>query len=130
MILREFESNCDPSFSVLARTTWSTVNQVSGPSPYTGDLVKSADQVVELIKPLVEQKKYLKNFFDKASRYVLLKQDIKRGLFYFIPYSVILVKFTNSLVRSRPLKEIGAEQVLSISCHAATCKLTSLIVTH
>ena len=26
--------------------------------------------------------------------------------------SVILVKFTNSLVRSRPLKEIGAEQVI------------------
>jgi len=70
---------------VLARTTWPTVNQVSGPSPYTGDLVKSADQVVELVKPLVEQKKYLKNFFDKASRYVLLKQDIKRGLFISYP---------------------------------------------
>jgi hypothetical protein len=27
--------------------------------------------------------------------------------------SIILVKFTNSLVRSRPLKEIGAEQVAS-----------------
>jgi hypothetical protein len=26
-------------------------------------------------------------------------------------HSIILVKFTNSLVRSRPLKEIGAEQV-------------------
>lgn len=28
--------------------------------------------------------------------------------------SVILVKFTNSLVKSRPLKEIGAEQVREI----------------
>ncbi|KAF9479029.1 hypothetical protein BDN70DRAFT_921489 [Pholiota conissans] len=93
VILREFESGCDPAFIALARTSWSTVNQVSGPSPYTGDLVKAAEQVIELIKPLIEQKKYLRNLFDKAS-------------------SIILVKFTNSLVRSRPLKEIGAEQLL------------------
>ncbi|KDR67572.1 hypothetical protein GALMADRAFT_79772 [Galerina marginata CBS 339.88] len=93
VILREFENNCDPSFITLSRTSWSTVNQVSGPSPYTGELVKAAEQVVESIKPLIEQKKYLRNIFDKAS-------------------SIILVKFTNSLVRSRPLKEIGAEQLL------------------
>ncbi|KAJ3505368.1 hypothetical protein NLJ89_g7457 [Agrocybe chaxingu] len=93
IILREFETNCEPAFAALSRTSWPTVNQVSGQSPYTTDLVKAADQVVETIKPLVEQKKYLRNFFDKAS-------------------SVILVKFTNSLVRSRPLKEIGAEQLL------------------
>ncbi|PPQ89469.1 hypothetical protein CVT25_011995 [Psilocybe cyanescens] len=93
VILREFEANCDPSFITLGRTSWSTVNQVSGPSPYTGELVKMAEQVVEYIKPLIEQKKYLRNIFDKTS-------------------SIILVKFTNSLVRSRPLKEIGAEQLL------------------
>jgi len=55
--------------------------------------VKAAEQVVDFIQPLIEQKKYLRNLFDKAS-------------------SIILVKFTNSLVRSRPLKEIGAEQLL------------------
>ncbi|KAF9523511.1 Vps53-like protein [Crepidotus variabilis] len=93
VLLREFETNCDPAFTALTRTSWSAVNQVSGQSPCTNDLVKAAEQVVELIKPLIEQKKYLRNFFDKAS-------------------SVILVKFTNSLVRSRPLKEIGAEQLL------------------
>lgn len=70
MILREFESGCDPSFITLGRTSWSTVNQVSGPSPYTGELVKAAEQVIETIKPLIEQKKYLRNLFDKASRYV------------------------------------------------------------
>ncbi|KAH9484873.1 Vacuolar protein sorting-associated protein 53-like protein [Psilocybe cubensis] len=93
VILREFEANCDPSFTTLSRMSWSSINQVSGPSPYTGELVKSAEQVVEYIKPRIEQKKYLRNIFDKAS-------------------SIILVKFTNSLVRSRPLKEIGAEQLL------------------
>ncbi|KAJ2922569.1 hypothetical protein H1R20_g14519, partial [Candolleomyces eurysporus] len=91
--LREFELICDASFIALARMSWATVNQVTGPSAYTGELVKAAEQVTELIKPLVEQKKYLRNFFDKAC-------------------SLILVKFTNSLVRSRPLKEIGAEQLL------------------
>lgn len=29
----------------------------------------------------------------------------------FVIISLILAKFTNALVRSRPLKEIGAEQV-------------------
>ncbi|TEB37202.1 hypothetical protein FA13DRAFT_1682098 [Coprinellus micaceus] len=91
--LRELEVVCDPPFITLARTSWSTISQVSGPSAYTGDLVKSAEQVTELMKPLIEQKKYLRNFFDKAC-------------------SLILVKFTNSVVRSRPLKEIGAEQLL------------------
>ncbi|KAF4621282.1 hypothetical protein D9613_000203 [Agrocybe pediades] len=93
VILREFESNCDPSFVTSSRTSWSSISQVSGPLPYTGELVKAAEQVIEYIKPLIEQKKYLRNIFDKAA-------------------SIILVKFTNSLVRSRPLKEIGAEQLL------------------
>ncbi|KAH6906364.1 Vps53-like protein [Coprinopsis sp. MPI-PUGE-AT-0042] len=91
--LREFEMTCDAPFTTLGRTSWSTVNQVSGPSPYTDEFVKAAEQVVDLIKPLVEQKKYLRNFYDKAC-------------------SLVLVKFTNSIVRSKPLKEIGAEQLL------------------
>jgi vacuolar protein sorting-associated protein 53 len=59
---------CDAPFTTLGRTSWSTVNQVSGPSPYTDEFVKAAEQVVDLIKPLVEQKKYLRNFYDKACR--------------------------------------------------------------
>jgi hypothetical protein len=69
VILREFETNCEPAFNALGRISWSNVSQVSGQSPYTADLVKAADLVVELIRPLVEQKKYLRNFFDKASRF-------------------------------------------------------------
>ena len=64
--------SCDLSFVTMSRTSWSTVNQVSGPSPYTDELVKSAEQLVVVIKPLVEQKKYLKNFFDKACRSVFM----------------------------------------------------------
>ena len=55
----------------MARTSWTTgKNQVSGDSAYAGDLVKAMEQVAEIVKPLVEQKKYLRNFFDKACRYL------------------------------------------------------------
>lgn len=91
--LRELEIACEPAFSTMSKMTWNTLSQVSGQSPYTHDLVKVAEQVSETIKPQVEQKKYLRNFFDKAC-------------------SLILAKFTNALVKSRPLKEIGAEQLL------------------
>jgi len=67
-MLKEFETNCDPSFVAMSRTSWSTVNQVSGQSPYADELVKAAEQLVVVIKPLIEQKKYLRNFFDKACR--------------------------------------------------------------
>ncbi|KAG6861932.1 hypothetical protein C0995_009882 [Termitomyces sp. Mi166 len=91
--LRELETACDAAFATMARTTWTATNQVSGQSKYAGDLVSAAEQVIETVKPLVEQKKYLRNLFDKAS-------------------SLILAKFTNAIVKSRPLKEIGAEQLL------------------
>ncbi|KAF9073619.1 Vps53-like protein [Rhodocollybia butyracea] len=91
--LREVESACEPAFTTMSRSVWSSLNHVSGPSAYTGDLLRTVEQVVEALKPTVEQKKYLRNFFDKAC-------------------SLIIAKFTNSLVKSRPLKEIGAEQLL------------------
>ncbi|TFK44162.1 Vps53-like protein [Crucibulum laeve] len=92
-MLREVETASDPFFNTMARTSWNTVNQVSGPSAYSEELVKAIEQVVDVVRGRVEQKKYLRNFMDKAC-------------------SLILVKFTNALVRSRPLKEIGAEQLL------------------
>ncbi|KAK0505224.1 Vps53-like protein [Armillaria luteobubalina] len=89
--LRELEVACDPAFTMMVRTSWTSLAQVVGPSAYTSDLVRAAKQVIEAIKPRIEQKKYLKNLFDKA-------------------YNLILTKFTTSLVKSRPLGEIGAEQ--------------------
>jgi len=91
--LRELESACESAFTTMSRSVWSNVSHVSGPSAYTAELIRTVEQVVELLKPTVEQKKYLRNFFDKAC-------------------SLIIAKFTNSLVKSRPLKEIGAEQLL------------------
>ncbi|TFK53541.1 hypothetical protein OE88DRAFT_1655697 [Heliocybe sulcata] len=93
VLLRELEAACETSFAALTRTTWSTVNQVSGQSPYVTDLVAGIEGVVDAVRPMIEQKKYWRNFLDKAS-------------------SLILTRFTNALVKSRPLKEIGAEQLL------------------
>ena len=68
VMLRELESACEPHFTSLSRTPWATVKHVSGQSAYVQDLLNAVEQVAEVVKPLVEQKKYLRNFFDKAAR--------------------------------------------------------------
>ena len=82
----------------MSRIPGSTLSLVSGNSPYIDDLIKAIDAVVDVVKPMIDQKKYLRNFFDKAA-------------------GLLFAKFTNSLVRSRPLKEIGAEQVRECLIH-------------
>ena len=52
------------------------MNQVTGHSPYVDDLINIVDQVVELVRPLVEQKKYLRNFLDKACRLVVITKQV------------------------------------------------------
>ncbi|KAI0256226.1 Vps53-like protein [Lactifluus subvellereus] len=95
VLLRELEAVCEPALATLTRTTWINHELVTGQSPYIGDLVHALESVTEAIVPLVESKKYLRNLFDKAS-------------------SLVFTRFTNALVRSRPLKENGAEQVHSL----------------
>ncbi|KAI0829823.1 Vps53-like protein [Trametes gibbosa] len=93
VMVRELESACDSTLTTLSRTPWATIKHVSGQSAYIDPLVKAIEEVADTVKPLVEQKKYLRNFFDKAA-------------------NAVLAKFTNSLVKSRPLLETGAEQLL------------------
>ena len=66
--LRELESTCDGAFNTMSRVNWAAINHVTGHSPFMDDITQATEQVAELIKPLVEQKKYLRNFLDKASR--------------------------------------------------------------
>ena len=47
---------------------WMNHELVTGQSQYIGDLVRALESIAEAIVPLVESKKYLRNFFDKASR--------------------------------------------------------------
>lgn len=70
VMIRELESACEAAFATLSRTPWATVKLVSGQSAYVADLLGAIEQVAETVKPLVEQKKYLRNFFDKAARSV------------------------------------------------------------
>ncbi|TRM70028.1 Vps53-like protein [Schizophyllum amplum] len=93
ILLHELEVGAEPGFLAMTRTSWASLQQVTGPSLYTSQLVTATEQAVGAVKPLVEQKRYLRNFFDKAA-------------------SLILAKFTNALVKSRPIKETGAEQLL------------------
>ncbi|KAH9944691.1 Vps53-like protein [Amylocystis lapponica] len=93
IMLKELDAACDSAFTNMSRSSWSTLKSVSGQSGYVDELVKAIEQVVETVSPLVDQKKYLRNFLDKAA-------------------SAVFAKFTNALVKSRPLKEIGAEQLL------------------
>jgi len=112
--LHELEVACDSALVTLSRVNWSVMNQVTGHSPYVDDLTNAIDQVVELVKPLVEQKKYLRNFLDKACRLVLRLLS-KKPLDHLITISLILTRFTNSVVKSRPLREIGAEQARGVN---------------
>lgn len=52
----------------MSRTSWGTLNLVSGQSGYIDDLVHAIEHVFETATPLIEQKRYLRNFFDKAAR--------------------------------------------------------------
>jgi vacuolar protein sorting-associated protein 53 len=72
ILLKELENACDPAFNVMSRLSWSTVSLVSGQSSYVDDLVKSTEQVADTVKPLIDQKKYLRNIFDKVVRLVCL----------------------------------------------------------
>lgn len=69
-MVKELDNACEPAFTAMSRIAWTTVNLVSGQSSYVDDLVKAIEQVVDAVKPLIEQKKYARNFFDKAARCV------------------------------------------------------------
>ncbi|CAD6583797.1 MAG: Vacuolar protein sorting-associated protein 53 [Tremellales sp. Tagirdzhanova-0007] len=92
-LLRELESSCDPAFAAILKTPWMHLENVSGRSAYIVDLVGSIKQVAEVVRERVEAKKYVRNFADKA-------------------VGVIINRFTQSVLKSRPLKKIGAEQIL------------------
>ncbi|KZT29133.1 hypothetical protein NEOLEDRAFT_1167151 [Neolentinus lepideus HHB14362 ss-1] len=93
VLLQELKATGEPEFATRTRTAWGAVSQVSRQSPYITELVGGIERVVDTARPMIEQKKYWRNFLDKAS-------------------SLILTRFTNALVKSRPLKDIGAEQLL------------------
>lgn len=67
-LLREVEAVCEPALATLTRTAWINHELVTGQSPYIDGLIRALESITEAIVPLVESKKFLRNFFDKASR--------------------------------------------------------------
>ncbi|ORY20639.1 Vps53-like protein [Naematelia encephala] len=92
-LLRELESTCDPAFAAILKTPWMHLENVSGRSAYIVDLVGSIKQVAEVVRARIESKKYIRNFADKA-------------------VGLIIARFTQAVIKSRPLRKIGAEQIL------------------
>jgi vacuolar protein sorting-associated protein 53 len=70
VLLRNLESACEGPLTAMIRMSWSTLERVTGPSGYVVDLAKAVDTVVEAVRDGVEQKRYLRNFYDKVARYV------------------------------------------------------------
>jgi len=108
-ILRELEISTEPALSAILKTPWKDLENVSGRSAYVVDLVSSIKQVAEVVRTRVEGRKYVRNFADKAVGYVSpLKQQ---GLMGGADGSVVITRFTGAVIKSRPLKRVGAEQV-------------------
>ena len=74
-LLKELETALDPSCLAVARTAWSQLNLVSGPSNNVLDLIQAVGNVVQAVKDHVERQKYTRNFLDKAARFVLIASN-------------------------------------------------------
>lgn len=92
-MLRELDSATEAAFMTLLKFNWGSIENVSGTSAWANDLAASLDTVGEVVHSKIEPKKYVRSFCDKAS-------------------NVLITKFTNSLVKSRPIKGLGGEQLL------------------
>ena len=68
-LLKELEVALDPPCLGIARTAWSQLNIVSGPSNNVLDLVQAVENVVQAVKGPIERQKYTRNFLDKAARF-------------------------------------------------------------
>ena len=68
VLLKELENACEPGFNTMSRTVWSALDLVSGPSLYVDEIVKGVEQVTDVVRSSIEQKKYFRNYLDKAAR--------------------------------------------------------------
>jgi hypothetical protein len=91
-LLRELDFAIEPAFHAMARSPWASLDFVSTESAYANDLVTSVNGVVAQVRAHVEHRRYLRNFADRV-------------------VALVLAKLTVTLVKCRPISQIGAEQV-------------------
>ncbi|GAA5915432.1 hypothetical protein JCM6882_001421 [Rhodosporidiobolus microsporus] len=92
-ILRELELTIDPAFAAMARSPWRDAEYVSSESAYVSELERGLKAVVGAVREGVEQKKYVRSTCDKV-------------------VGLVLAKFTQAIVKCRPIAQTGAEQIL------------------
>jgi len=102
-LLKEVEAALDPPCLGIARTTWSQLNLVSGPSNNVLDLIQAVENVIQAVKDRIERPKYTRNFLDKTARFVI---------FTFISGPVLspLPKPDPSKVYPRPCEESATQR--------------------
>lgn len=66
-LLKELEAILDGPLLSLQRMPWTALETVSGESLYVANLAQAVQDMVNVVQERVEQKKYLRIFFDKAS---------------------------------------------------------------
>ncbi|CAE6394196.1 unnamed protein product [Rhizoctonia solani] len=92
LLLRELEHATDSPFQTLLKSNWGAIETVTGTSPWVEELATATASVSEVIHEKIEPKKYVRSFCDRAS-------------------NALVTRFTNALVKSRPIKGLGGEQV-------------------
>ncbi|KAF8757302.1 Vps53-like, N-terminal [Rhizoctonia solani] len=70
-----------------------SIDTVTGPSAWVEELGTATASVSQVIHDKIEPKKYVRSFCDRAS-------------------NALVTRFTNALVKSRPIKGLGGEQLL------------------
>ncbi|CEL61322.1 Vacuolar protein sorting-associated protein 53 homolog OS=Gallus gallus GN=VPS53 PE=2 SV=1 [Rhizoctonia solani AG-1 IB] len=93
LLLRELDSTVDQSFQTLLKSNWGAIETVTGPSIWVEELGTATASVSQVIHDKIEPKKYVRSFCDRAS-------------------NALVTRFTNALVKSRPIKGLGGEQLL------------------
>jgi len=116
-ILRELEFTAEPCFASMARSPWRDAEYVSSESVYVGELTRALETVVGVVREGVEQKKYVRSACDKIVGCVALSLGLlKRESFTdrsMRVHRLVLAKFTQTIVKTRPITQTGAEQVRS-----------------
>ncbi|EUC58213.1 vacuolar sorting-associated-like protein [Rhizoctonia solani AG-3 Rhs1AP] len=93
LLLRELENTADSPFQTLLKSNWGAIETVTGTSAWVEELATATASVSEVIHDKIEPKKYVRSFCDRAS-------------------NALVTRFTNALVKSRPIKGLGGEQLL------------------
>ncbi|EGG13211.1 GARP complex subunit Vps53 [Melampsora larici-populina 98AG31] len=104
-LLKELERACETGFTSMLRSTWKELEFVSSESPYTNELVSAITLVVNIVKQHLEQKKYVRSFCDKV-------------------VGNLILKFTQTIVKCRPIPMIAAEQIILDLQVIKSCLLT------